>query len=145
MIYICVSKLNIIGSDNGLLPGQHKAIIWTKAGLLLIGPLRTNISEILIGIYTVSFSKMHLKILSGNWQPSCLNLSVLNGNTIMKYALHVIQWYLNSNPFGNLCNSTQSILPIHWNIYISLRGDNSRVLKFTNFWNGPMNYTHFGF
>ena len=25
--YVCVNKLNIIGSDNGLAPGQHQAII----------------------------------------------------------------------------------------------------------------------
>ena len=27
------SKLTIIGSDNGLAPGQHQAIIWTNAGI----------------------------------------------------------------------------------------------------------------
>ena len=29
-LYICVSKLTIIGSDNGLLPGRRQAIIWTN-------------------------------------------------------------------------------------------------------------------
>ena len=48
--HICVGKLTIIGSDNGLLPGWRQAIIWTSAGILLIGPLGTNFSEILIGI-----------------------------------------------------------------------------------------------
>ena len=38
MMHICVSNLTIIGSDNGLLPGQCQAIIWTNAGTLLIGP-----------------------------------------------------------------------------------------------------------
>ena len=28
-----VSKQNIIGSDNGLLPARHQAIIWTNAGI----------------------------------------------------------------------------------------------------------------
>ena len=37
--HICVSKLTIIGSDNGLAPGWHQAIIWTSAGILLIGPM----------------------------------------------------------------------------------------------------------
>ena len=51
--YICVSKLTIIGSDNGLSPDRRQAIIWTNAGLsLLIGPLGTNFSEILIEILT---------------------------------------------------------------------------------------------
>ena len=35
---ICVSKLAINGSDNGLSPGWCQAIIWTSAGILLIGP-----------------------------------------------------------------------------------------------------------
>ena len=48
--HICVNKLTIIGSDNGLSPGRRQAIIWTNAGLLLIGPLGTNFSEILIEI-----------------------------------------------------------------------------------------------
>ena len=48
--YICVGKLTIIGSDNGLSPGRRQAIFWTNAGILLIGPLGTNFSEILIGI-----------------------------------------------------------------------------------------------
>ena len=34
--------------------------------LLLIGPLGTNFSEILIEIYTFSFKKIHLKISSSN-------------------------------------------------------------------------------
>ena len=46
--HICVSKLTIIGSDNGLSPERRHAIIWTNAGILLIGPLGTNFSEILI-------------------------------------------------------------------------------------------------
>ena len=35
--HICVSKLTIIGSDNGLSPGRRQAIIWTNVGILLIG------------------------------------------------------------------------------------------------------------
>ena len=58
--HICVSKLTIIGSDNGLSPGRHQAIIWTNAEILIIGPLETNFSEILIEIYIFSFKKMHL-------------------------------------------------------------------------------------
>ena len=50
--HICVGKLTIIGSDNGLAPGRHQTIIWTNDGILLIGPLGTNFSEILIGIQT---------------------------------------------------------------------------------------------
>ena len=34
VLHICVSKLTIIGSDNGLSPGRRQAIIWTNAGIL---------------------------------------------------------------------------------------------------------------
>ena len=77
MTHICVSKLTILGFDNGLSPGRRQAIIWTNAGILLIGPLRTNFSEMLIGIHTFSFKKMHLKMSSGKWRPFCLGLNVL--------------------------------------------------------------------
>ena len=40
----------MIGSDNGLSPGRRHAIIWTNAAVLLIGPLGTNLSEILIEV-----------------------------------------------------------------------------------------------
>ena len=76
--HICVGKLTIIGSDNGLSPGRRQAIIWTNAGILLIGPLGTNFSEIWIAIETFSFKKMHLKIPSAKWRPFCLGLNVLN-------------------------------------------------------------------
>ena len=32
--HICISKLTIIGSDNGSSPGRRQAIIWTNAGIL---------------------------------------------------------------------------------------------------------------
>ena len=75
--HIYVSKLTNIGSDNGLSPDRRQAIIWTNPGILLIGPLGTNVSEILIEIYAFSFKKMHLKMFSGKWLPFCLCLNVL--------------------------------------------------------------------
>ena len=77
MTHISVSTLIIIGSDNGLSPDRRQAIIWTNAGILLIGPLGTNFSEILIEIYTFSFRKMHLKMPFRKWRPFCLGLDVL--------------------------------------------------------------------
>ena len=74
---IYVSKLTIIGSDNGLSPGRRQAIIWTNAGLWVIGTLGTNFSEIFIKIHTFSFMKMHLKMSSGKWRPFCLGLNCL--------------------------------------------------------------------
>ena len=67
--HICVGKLTIISSYNGLSPGRRQAIIWTSAGIVLIGPLGTNFSEILIEINTFSLKKMHLKMSSGKWRP----------------------------------------------------------------------------
>ena len=75
--HICVSKLTIIGSDNGLSPGQRQAIFWTSAEILLTGSLATNFSEILIEIQTFSFKKMQLKMSSAKWRPFCLGLNVL--------------------------------------------------------------------
>ena len=70
-------NLTIIGLDNGLSPGRRQAIIWTNAGILLIGPLGTNFNEILIEIRPFSITKIHLKISSGEWWPFCLGLNVL--------------------------------------------------------------------
>ena len=75
--HICVGNITIIGSDNGLSPGRRQAIIWTNAGILLIGPLETNFREILIEIHTFSFKKMHLNMSSGKWQPFCFGRNVL--------------------------------------------------------------------
>ena len=78
MMHIYVGNLIIIGSDNGLLPGQCQAIIWTNAGILLIRTLGTNVNEIFINIHTFLFKKKHLKMLSGKWRPFCRGLNVLN-------------------------------------------------------------------
>ena len=56
------SNLTIIGSDNGLAPGQRQAIIWINARILLIRPLGTNFNERWIEILTFSFMKMRLKV-----------------------------------------------------------------------------------
>ena len=78
--HICVSKIIIIGSDNGLSPGRRQAIIWTNARILLIGLLGIKLGEILIEIHTFSFKKMLLKMTSGKWRPFCLGLNVWNWN-----------------------------------------------------------------
>ena len=76
--HICLSRLTITGSDNGLSPGRRQAIIWTNAGILLIGPLGTNFSDILIEILTFSFKKMCLEVSSAKRWPCCLGLTELN-------------------------------------------------------------------
>ena len=76
--HVCIRKLTMIDSDNGLLPGHCQATIWTDAGILLIGPLGTNFNEILIKIHTFSFKKIHWKMSSGKGRPFCLGLNVLS-------------------------------------------------------------------
>ena len=76
-MYICISKLTSTGSDNGLLPSRHQAIIWTNAGILLIKTVGIFFNEILSEIHTLSFKKMHLK-MSAKWRQFCLSLNVLN-------------------------------------------------------------------
>ena len=46
-IYASVAYITI-DSDNGLSPVRRQAIFWTNAGILLIGSLGINFSEILI-------------------------------------------------------------------------------------------------
>ena len=75
--HIYVSKLTIIGSDNGWSPDRYQAIIRTNAGILLIRTFGTNFSEIWSEIHTVSFTKMHLNMSSAKWRPFCLGLNVL--------------------------------------------------------------------
>ena len=77
MTHICVGKLTIISSDNGLSPGRRQAIIWTNARILLIRILGTNFSDILGVIHSFSFSKMHLKISSAKWRLFGLGLNEL--------------------------------------------------------------------
>ena len=96
--HICVVKLTIIGSDNGLSPGRRQAIFWNNAGILLIGPLGTNFSEILIGIQTSSFKKMHLKMSSAKWRPFCLGLNVLSTWLNVKCSMVHITWHDHNIP-----------------------------------------------
>ena len=108
MTHICVSKLTIIGSDNGLSPDRRQAIICTNAGLLLIGPLGRNFSEILIEILTFSFKKMRLKVSSAKRRPFCLDLNVLRVLSIQQYRRTIAsfkfpRYYLNCVWTQNTC------------------------------------------
>ena len=77
MTHICVNKLTIICSDNGLSPERRQAIIQTNAGILLIGLLGTNFSEILIEIQTFSLKKIRSKMSSAKCCSFRLGLNVL--------------------------------------------------------------------
>ena len=92
--YICISKLTIIGSDNVASLG----IIWTNAGILLIGPPETNFSEILIIFFYIfiqenAFENIVWKMAAILSLPQCVKpgLNVLNPawvGQIMKELLH---------------------------------------------------------
>ena len=75
--HICISNLTAIGSDNCLSPEWHQAIVWTNAGILLIGILGTNVTEISSEIHTFSLKKMHLKMSSAEWHLFRLSLNEL--------------------------------------------------------------------
>ena len=87
--HISVDNLTIIVSDNGLSPIRRQAITLTNDGTLLIGPLGTNFSEILIKKYTFSPKKTHLKTSSAKRRPFCLGLNLLTVNNIeLIFLLH---------------------------------------------------------
>ena len=62
-VYASVNKA-MSGSNNGLSPVRKEAIVWTSPGLLsnllFVGPLETNVSEIVIGIQIFSRNKIDL-------------------------------------------------------------------------------------
>ena len=128
--HICVGKLTIIASDNGLSPGQRQAIIWTNAGILLIGPLGTNVSESSIGIQTFSLKKMHLNMSSAKWRPFCLGLNVLTDMylwssswcVLWQFGWGCFNWYRAGvfqinikrvNNYSEICFGLVEILGIH--------------------------------
>ena len=102
--HICVSKLAIIGSDNGLPPDRRQAIIWTNAGIWLIRTLGTNFSEILGEIHSFSFKKMHLKMSSAKGRLFSLGLNVLI-RTAYKCFLQYVLLLLISKMIFNLPSS----------------------------------------
>ena len=112
-------KLPSIGSDNGLAPGRRQAIIWTNAGILLIGPLWTNFSEILIEIPTFSFKKMRLKVSSAKWRPFCLGLNVLRGGHGLPHSLEQlnadVRWTIE------VVIDINRMIEFSWNLHVSTR------------------------
>ena len=76
ILYASVKKATS-GSENGLSPDRHQAIIWTNAGLVLIKSTRTNFCEIWIKVKQFLSKKINLKISSSNWRLFFLDLNVL--------------------------------------------------------------------
>ena len=97
--HICVSKIIIIGPDNGLSPGQCQAIIWTNAGILLIRTF--HFSGILSEIHTVSFQKMHLKcrleMTAISFRLQCVNdisvsLKIITESKSKALLIRILRW-----------------------------------------------------
>ena len=87
----------------------RQAIIWTNAEILLIWPLETNFSEILIEIDIFTFNKMHLKLSSARWQPFCLGLNVCTQDfsNSTAIALDLLQSY--DKPLAYFCFQLSSL------------------------------------
>ena len=100
--HLCVSKLAITGSDNGLLPGRCRAIIWTNTWILLIRNWETKFSEILNEIRTSSFNKMRLKVSFAKWRPFFLGLIVLRiphfESCVIRIAIHCLESFQRNYP-----------------------------------------------
>ena len=81
--HIYVGNLTIIRPVNGLSPDRCQAVVWTNAGILLVGPWGTTFSEILIGIHTLTLKTIHFKMSSAKWHPFSLCLNVLIYNSYL--------------------------------------------------------------
>ena len=90
--HVCISKLTIIGSDNGVPPGGSQVIIWTTDETLLIETLGTNFSEILNEIHTFSFKKIHSKMSPVKWRPFCLGVNVFRSSQSPCNHCDVMTW-----------------------------------------------------
>ena len=92
--HICVGKLTMISSDNGLSPDRRQAIILTNAGILLIGPLGTNFSEILIEIFIQEnvFESVVCESAAILSRPQCVNNMAHTGQKILQtpWYVHVV-------------------------------------------------------
>ena len=75
---ICVIKLTIIVSDNGLSLGRCRSVIHTNDGLLSNGTMATIFSGILSEIYIFSFKQINLKMSFAKWRQFGLDLNELN-------------------------------------------------------------------
>ena len=124
---MCVSKLTIIDSDSGLSPGWHQAIIWTNAGMLLIGPSGTNFSEMLIEIQYIFiqenvFANVVRKMVAILYQPQCFKWNRRLG------AVSIWRWCLTSIgiPMLKIRRSLDCLIP---NMGIPIPGKNGLYIE----------------
>ena len=117
LTHICIGELTIIGSDDGLSPGWRQATIWTNAEILLIGPIGTNLSGMLIKISSLSMKKICLK-MSIPSRPQCVNVhcgsmslcnvhSLSTKNNKILLWLSVVTWYHQQTQLWRRLNPDQ--------------------------------------
>ena len=124
-IYASVNY-TITGSDNGLPPVQGcQAIIWTNAGILLIGPLGKNFSDIITKIHTFSLKNLYLKVSSAKVaailsQPQCVknivmittNIPLQNHGHLFFLAGKYCTYYCCQSLMGTVCMCLHLVLII---------------------------------
>ena len=96
-IYASVNHV-IIGSDNGLAPIRHQAIIETNAGL--IGPLGTNFSEILIKKTQLFIHK------NGSGNIVCEMTAISSRGRVKMHLFHFKEHYKDTTLLYNACMKT---------------------------------------
>ena len=88
MTHICVGKLTIIGSENGLSPRRRQANIWTNAGSFLIESLEQTSMK-----YQSEFKYFHWRKCAEN--VVCEMTSILSRPRCVNRAL----FFISCNPF----------------------------------------------
>ena len=125
----CVSKLIIIGSDNGLLPSRHQAIIWTNVGILLIWPLGANFSEILIEIHIFHSWKCIWYCCLKFW-PFYLDLNVLTES--QHWSGYWLWFERGDKPFpGSMLNQAYDVTSPHWVNMTMMTSSNGNIFHVT--------------
>ena len=77
--HICVSKLTVIGSDNGMSPDRRQAIIWTNAEILLIGPFGTKFNRNSnIFVQENAFESVVCEMAAISSRPQCVKISTIS-------------------------------------------------------------------
>ena len=77
MTHICISKLTIIGSDNGLSPGRRLSHYLNQWRNIVNWTLKKKLQWNFNQNSKFSFKKIQLKMTSVKWRPFCLSLIVL--------------------------------------------------------------------
>ena len=114
----------------------RQAIVWSNAGILLIGHIGKNFNEILIEIHIFSFEEIHSKISSGKWhvflsRPPCVKHIILRPNEVSK------PWNWASSTGLTAVSKFKPCLPAQWAVGTHRKGS-SRMEQVTSRMNWPI-------